>query len=247
MNKANVKLKVLLVDDEPYALDILERYLQHFDEMEITAKCSNALQAFQILQKSTIDLLFLDIKMPGLQGTELIRSLKNPPKVIFTTAFQDYAVEGFELNAVDYLLKPVSFPRFLKAIDKVFALLSIKKANKSSYQINQNHIHAQDAFVYLKVERKTVKINVADIVWIESQGDYIKVKLKEKVMVSKHKISLLEELLPEDQFIRIHRSYIVSIAKIESFHSNFVEVQGIQLPIGRSYKEECINRFKTNS
>lgn len=245
MNDSAIKLKVLLVDDEPYALDILETYLQGLTEMEIIGKCSNALEAFQILQRTPVDLLFLDIRMPGLQGTELMRSLKNPPKVIFTTAFQNYALEGFELNAVDYLLKPVSFPRFLKAIDKVFALLHTRNTHTSN-QITEPSLSVQEVFIYLKVERRTVKINVVDILWVESEGDYVKVRLKEKVVVSKHKISLLEELLPEEQFIRIHRSYMVSIAKIDSFHANFVEIGGAKLPIGRSYKEECNNRFKTS-
>ncbi len=242
MNEA--KVKVLLVDDEPYALDILENYLQGLAQMEIIGRCSNALDAFQVLQKTAVDLLFLDIRMPGLQGTELIRSLKNPPKVIFTTAFENYALEGFELNAVDYLLKPVSFPRFLKAIDKVFALLHIQSTHPSD-QARESIPPTQDIFIYLKVERKTTKINVSEILWIESEGDYVKVKLKEKMIVSKHKISLLEELLPEDQFLRIHRSYIVSVAKIDSYHANFVEVVGTKLPIGRSFKEECSNRFNT--
>ena len=238
------KVKVLLVDDEPYALDILENYLQGLAQMEIIGRCSNALDAFQVLQKTAVDLLFLDIRMPGLQGTELIRSLKNPPKVVFTTAFENYALEGFELNAVDYLLKPVSFPRFLKAIDKVFALLHIQNTHPGD-QSRESIPPTQEIFIYLKVERKTTKINVSEILWIESEGDYVKVKLKEKMIVSKHKISLLEELLPEDQFLRIHRSYIVSVAKIDSYHANFVEVAGARLPIGRSFKEECSNRLNT--
>lgn len=237
-----MKIKTLIVDDEPHAIEVIEKYAQNFKELEIVDKCSNAIDAFRILQQEKIDLIFLDIKMPGLKGTDFIRSLKNPPKVIFTTAYHDYALEGFDLNAVDYLLKPIPFDRFLRAIEKVFTLYkvghqSITIAEKPAEQNS-------DIFIYLRVERKMVKINVADIYWIESFKDYIKIQLKDKVLVSKQKISLLEKLLPEGKFVRIHRSFIISIAKIESYQAYFVEILGKQLPIGRNYKAECYKRLQ---
>lgn len=237
-----MKIKTLIVDDEPHAIDVIEKYVQNFQEIELVGKCSNAIHAFQLLQQTKVDLIFLDIKMPGLLGTDLIRSLKHPPKVIFTTAFQDYALQGFDLNAVDYLLKPIPFDRFLKAIDKVFDLY---KVNHNKINIAQQPAEQKsDVFLYLRVERKMVKVNVGDIYWIESLKDYIKVVLKDKVLISKQKISLLDELLPEDKFVRIHRSFIVSINKIESYHSYSIDVLGKELPIGRNYKAECHKRLK---
>lgn len=239
-----MKIKTLIVDDEPHAIEIIEKYIENFPEIELISTCNNAIQAFQILQQSRIDLIFLDIKMPGLLGTDFIRSLKHPPRVIFTTAYQDYALEGFDLSAVDYLLKPIPFDRFLKAIDKVFALY---KVNNQKISIAEKPAaQKSDVFLYLRVERKMVKVNVDDIFWIESLKDYIKVVLKDKVLISKQKISLLEELLPEERFMRIHRSFIVSLPKIESYHAYSVELLGVELPIGRNYKTECHKRLKNN-
>ncbi|WP_159729915.1 LytTR family DNA-binding domain-containing protein [Sphingobacterium sp. 18053] len=237
-----MNIRTLIVDDEPHAIEVIEKYVSNFSEIELVAKCSNAIQAFQILQKDHIDLLFLDIKMPGLLGTELVRTLKAPPKVIFTTAFQDYALEGFDLNAVDYLLKPISFDRFLRAMDKIFNGYKplIQQFHAAVPQIETK----TDSFIYLRVERKTVKINIKDIYWIESLKDYIKVVLVDKTLVSKQKISVVAELLPEDMFLRIHRSFLVAIDKIESYHSYAIEVLGKELPIGRNYKDECRRRLR---
>jgi DNA-binding LytR/AlgR family response regulator len=237
-----MKLRAILVDDEPHAIEVLDNYLGNFSEVEIVARCQDAIQAFQILQHEKIDVMFLDVKMPGLKGTDLLRSLKNPPKVIFTTAYQDYAVEGFDLNAVDYLLKPIPFERFLRAMDKVFTGLNISNPPVSVAQ--KNTVSNKDIFLYLKVDRKMVKVNVDEILWIESLRDYIKVVLKDKSLISKQKISLLEELLPEDGFIRVHRSFIVSVDKVESYHSHKIEIAGKELPIGRNFRNDCQRRFK---
>lgn len=237
-----MKLKAILVDDEPHAIEVLDNYLVNFAEIEVAARCQDAIQAFQVLQQQKIDLMFLDVKMPGLKGTDLLRSLKNPPKVVFTTAYQDYAVEGFDLNAVDYLLKPIPFERFLRAMDKVFTGLNI--THQSVVVAQKAAQPSQDVFLYLKVDRKMVKVNVTDIYWIESLRDYIKVVLKDKALISKQKISLLEELLPEDGFIRIHRSFIVSVDKVDSYHSHKLEVDGKELPIGRNFRNDCQRRFK---
>jgi DNA-binding LytR/AlgR family response regulator len=237
-----MKIKAILVDDEPHAIEVLDNYLRNFSEIEVIARCQDAIQAFQVLQQQKVDLMFLDVKMPGLNGTDLLRSLKTPPKVVFTTAYQDYAVEGFDLNAVDYLLKPIPFERFLRAVDKVFTGLNVTSQSVSVTQ--KPSVSNQDVFLYLKVDRKMVKINVNDIFWIESLRDYIKVVLKEKVLISKQKISLLEELLPEDGFIRVHRSFIVSVDKVESYHAHKIEIAGKELPIGRNFRNDCQRRFK---
>ncbi|MNK02896.1 Transcriptional regulatory protein YpdB [compost metagenome] len=237
-----MKIKTLIVDDEPHAIDVIEKYIENFSELELVAKCNNAIHTFQLLQQTKVDLIFLDINMPGLMGTDLIRSLKHPPKVIFTTAHQDYALEGFDLNAVDYLLKPIPFDRFLKAIDKVFDLYKVN-SNKISIA-QQPEEQKGEVYLYLRVDRKMVKVNIGDIYWIESLKDYIKVVLKDKVLISKQKISILEELLPENKFVRIHRSFIVSMSKIESYHSYSIDVLGKELPIGRNYKAECHKKLR---
>lgn len=236
-----MKIRTLIVDDEPLAIEVIETYLKNFSDIEIIAKCGDGIQAFNILQQKKADLMFLDVKMPGLNGTELLKSLKNPPKVIFTTAYHDYAVEGFELNALDYLLKPVSFDRFLKAMEKVYEHFGFTA--RQNIQTGIMPARNQDIFLYLKVERKMVKVDVKDILWIESQKDYIKVVLSDKELISKQKISILEELLPEEEFLRIHRSFIISVNKIESFNSSKIEIDGKELPIGRNYKNDCQRRL----
>ena len=237
-----MKIKTVIVDDEPHAIEVIEKYAAQIPEIEITGTCSNAIQAFQLLQQSKTDLLFLDIKMPGLKGTDLIRNLHHPPKVIFTTAYQEYALEGFDLNAVDYLLKPIPFDRFLKAVGKVFESY---KFSMQQLRLEEQPIDRKsDVYLYLKVDRKMVKVNIADIYWIESLRDYIKVVLKNKVLLSKQRISLLEKLLPDDMFVRIHRSFIVSIPHVESYHTYAVELLGKQLPVGRHYKADCYKRLK---
>jgi DNA-binding LytR/AlgR family response regulator len=236
-----MKIRTLLVDDEPYAIEVIEKYLENFREIEVVAKCGDGIEAFHVLQQKNIDLMFLDVKMPGITGIELLKSLKNPPKVIFTTAYSEYAVDGFELDALDYLLKPISFNRFLKAMDKM-----LKDMGEKSLLLRSEAPISPDfqQFLFLKIERKTIKVNVKDIYWIESVKDYVKVVLLDKVLLSKQKISILEELLPERQFCRIHKSFIIAVDKVESYYSYAVEILGKELPIGRNYKQNAQKKFK---
>jgi DNA-binding LytR/AlgR family response regulator len=236
-----MKIRVLIVDDEPHAIEVLEKYLVQFNQMELVGKCADAIQAFQLLQQKQVDLMFLDIQMPGIKGTDLLRSLKNPPKVIFTTAHSEYALEGFELNAVDYLLKPISFERFLRAVDKIYQLTENKTKTIITHEAP---VSDHETFIYLKVDRKTTKVNVNDILWIESLRDYVKVVVKDHVYITRQKISILEEMLPENKFVRIHRSFMVALAKIDSFYSQTVEVAGHELPIGRNYKHDVQKKLK---
>jgi DNA-binding LytR/AlgR family response regulator len=235
-----MKIRVLIVDDEPLAIEVIENYLANFSQMEIAGKCSDTIQAFQLLQQKTVDLMFLDIKMPGINGTDMLRSLKNPPKVIFTTAYSEYALEGYELNAVDYLLKPIPFDRFLRAVDKVYQLPN----NNRALIAHEIPVSDHESFIYLKVDRKTIKVNINNILWIESLRDYVKVIVKEQVYITKQKISLLEELLPENKFLRIHRSFIVALTKIDSFYAHCISINGHELPIGRNYKQEVQKKLK---
>lgn len=228
------KIICLAVDDEPPALDVLKRYIVCVPNLQLAGTCADALEALTMLQQHAIDLLFLDIHMPQLSGTDLVRTLKNPPKVIFTTAFRKFAVEGFELDAVDYLLKPISFERFLKAVNKVMDtnLHSLESNNGNG----DNNNRQEDTFITLRANRKNLKIALDDILYIESLKDYIKVITKNKTIVTKQSISSVEEILPKNQFVRIHRSFIVSINKIETFTHETIEIGKQELPISRMYK-----------
>lgn len=228
------KIICLAVDDEPPALEVLKKYIASLPNLHLAGTCADALEALTMLQIHTIDLLFLDIQMPQLSGTDLMRTLKNPPKVIFTTAFRKFALEGFELDAVDYLLKPISFERFLKAVNKVM--------NTNINTIDYNNGNGEflsrqpDHFITLRADRKNLKVSLDEILYIESLKDYIKVVTCFKVIITKQAISSIEEILPKHQFIRIHRSFIVSISKVESYTTEMIEIGKKQLPISRMYK-----------
>ncbi len=230
------KITCLIVDDEPPALDVIEKYIASVNNLELAGTCADAVEALNFLRQQTIDLLFLDIQMPNLLGTDLIRTLKNPPKVIFTTAYRKFAVEGFELDAVDYLLKPISFERFLKAVNKVMETSLKATENNDSYYEHKSIL--QTAFINLRADRKNVKVLLHDILYIESLKDYIKVVTTTKNIVTKQSISSIEEALPKDNFVRIHRSFIVAINKIESFTTDTIEIAKHELPISRMYRHE---------
>ncbi len=235
-----MKIRTLIVDDEPHAIEIIERYAANVPEIEIIATASNAIKAYQFLQTNEVDLIFLDIKMPGLSGTDLVRSLKTPPMIVLTTAYPEHAMEGFELDVVDYLLKPIPLPRFLRAVDKVlFTFKGIKLVPPAEPAPEAVREH----YLYLRIDRRYVKVNSRDIHWIESVKDYLKVVTAKEVFISKQKISLAEKLLPGGKFMRIHRSFIVPLDKVERLHPNHVVIAGHQLPVGRNYKESCIRQF----
>lgn len=238
----NKKIICLVVDDEPPAQEVLINYIQSVNYLELSGGCSDAIEALTFLQKYPIDLLFLDIQMPQLLGTDLIRTLKVCPKVIFTTAFRRFAVEGFELDAVDYLLKPISFERFLKAVNKVMNFNVQVSETAAIEGTLKNDIH--DPFIYLRADRKNMKINLNDIIFIESLKDYIKVVTKDKTIVTKQSISSLEETLPATAFVRTHRSFIVSVSKIESFTQDLIQIGKYELPISRSYRLEVEHLLK---
>ena len=232
--------RCLVVDDEPMARDVLRRYIEKLPALQLVGECSNAIDALLFLQNHMVDLMFLDIQMPELLGTEFVQSLRHPPKVIFTTAFKEYAVEGFNLDAIDYLLKPVRFERFLKAVNKAFP-----KENK----IQENEAAASEKktgtdFIYLRVERKLVKIILSELLYVESAGDYVKVITKEKLYMTRQTISSIEAMLSENEFTRIHRSYIVSLNKIKSFTNELVEIGKQELPIGKLYRTNFLKQVK---
>lgn len=233
-----MKIKCLVVDDEPLAIRLIEKHIAKIDNLEVVATCNNALKAFEILNLEKIDLMFLDIKMPNITGIEFLKNLKNPPKTILTTAYRDYAIEGYDLGVVDYLLKPVTFERFLKAVDKF-----LSETARNEVKIKES---VPDEFILVKSGIKNYKINTNDIVYIESLKDYIKINtVGDKNITSKYKIGDIQEELNGDHFLRIHRSFIINTTKITAFTMNEIEVNNIEIPIGASYKEDVLLYLKT--
>jgi DNA-binding LytR/AlgR family response regulator len=238
------KIKCLVIDDELPARDVLQKHIAGIGALELTGTCTNAVEALSFLQSNTVDLLFLDIQMPHILGTNFIRTLKNPPKVIFTTAYRKYAIEGFELDAVDYLLKPISFDRFLKSVNKI---LQVNLQSNAIPSATENHTEPAQPFLYLRVDRKMVKVLFNDILYIEGLRDYIRIYTASKTIVTKHLLATLEEMLPSDAFLRIHRSYIISISKIDSYNTDTIEIGKKELPIGRLYKHDVSKLLNASS
>lgn len=241
----NKKIACLAVDDEPLALSVLEKYIGSVANLELVGSCQNAVQALELLQQYKVDLIFLDIQMPQIMGTDFIRTLKKSPKIIFTTAFRKYAVEGFELDAVDYLLKPISFERFLKAVNKV--LQTNLDAPDSMYRLNETVSESAPSHLYFRVDRKMVKVFLHDILYIEGFSDYVKIITSSKTLITKQLISTLEETLPKEIFIRIHRSFIISINKINSYNADSITIGNAELPIGRLFKQNAIRKLQLKS
>ncbi len=237
----NNKIHCLIIDDEPPAREILKQHIAGVEALELAGTCSNAVEAVSFLKEHQVDLLLLDIQMPQLLGTNFIRTLKNPPKVIFTTAYRKYAVEGFELDAVDYLLKPISFERFLKAVNKVLQL-NISAAHAMPTSATKEKQNGEsNSFLYFRAERKMVKVFFRDILYVEGLKDYIRIVTDNKTIVTKYVLSTLEEMLPANEFLRIHKSYIVAIYKIDSYNADTIHIAKHELPIGRLYKFD-VNR-----
>ena len=233
-----IPLKCLIVDDEPMARDVIRRYIEQIPSLCIAGEFGNAIDATLFLQGNTVDLIFLDIRMPQLTGTDFVRSLRNVPKIIFTTAHKEYAHEGFELDVIDYLLKPIRFDRFLRAVNKVFPKLQHEGEEK--IVVTSRDRKFATPFIYVKVDRKMVKILIDDIVYIESDKDYVKVFTTNSTIITRQTISSIEAMLSENKFFRIHRSYIVSLDKINSFTSEIVEIGDMELPIGRLYRNSFL-------
>lgn len=232
------KIKCLVVDDENLAIDVIEEYIGRIDFLHLEAKCNSAIDALRILNNTKIDLLFLDIQMPGLTGIQLLRNLSNPPSVIFTTAYSEYAIEGFELEALDYLLKPISFERFIKAVNRYFKL----KPDTTNIKITEKNLPKQRAFIFLKSDKRMMKIFLDEILFIESHRNYVSIILEnDKEIKSLNTITNIEEKLPENKFMRIHRSFLISMDKINSYSSANIDIAGQSIPIGRNYKNIVID------
>lgn len=237
-----MKMRCLLIDDEPPALQILKSHIDQISGLEVVGMCGNAVEAIHLLHQKTVDVMFLDIKMPKIIGTEFLRNLSHPPKVIFVTAYREFAVEGFELDAVDYLVKPVSFERFLKAIDRLG-----RSSGHETVSEHKLYKPNPDAFIYLKIDRIRQKIFIEDILYIESWKDYVQIHFTNgKNLLIKQTISAIENLLSEHMFLRVHRSYMVSINKVSGYNSTSLRLGATQIPIGRLYKQNVNIQIQQN-
>lgn len=234
-------MRCIIVDDEPLAIEILESYVGKVEHLKLEGTFRNAVSAFTFLQHHPVDLIFLDIQMPKLSGIDFLKTLKNPPKVIFTTAFRDYALDGFELEVADYLLKPIPFDRFLKAVAKVLHHQSPPPVATAPAKSDPN-----ENYVYFKVDKKMIKVRMSEILFIESIKDYVKVKTGDKEIVTQQKISYLEESLPKENFLRIHRSFIVNREKIDAYSATDMEIGKFHIPIGRNYKNDVMKVLGKN-
>ncbi|UII79517.1 LytTR family DNA-binding domain-containing protein [Flagellimonas sp. CMM7] len=222
--------KCLIIDDEPLARELLETYLEKIPNFELLASCSSAIHASSILSSKKVDLLFLDIEMPALKGTDFFKNLVYKPKVIFTTAYRDYALDGFELNAVDYLLKPIFFERFFSSIQKF-----LKQQNTIEISREPTIANHKSEYIFVNKAKKQIKVVLNDILYTESLRDYIKIHLEKETLVIKESISNFEKRV-DSRFIRLHRSYIVNSEKITAYTKNDVEIGKIEIPIGNGYK-----------
>lgn len=238
-----MKLRCLVIEDEPLSQDILAAYIKDCPNLELIRICSDALEAGEIIQKHKVDLLFLDINLPRFSGLRFLKTLSHPPLVIFTTAYPEFAVEGFETDAVDYLVKPFSFDRFLKAVNKA--------QEKAQFLIDKSERHRKDfhdisGFILLRADKKDYRINFADIEYIEAIGDYLKVFTGEKFLVVHDTIKNMLDQLPPSVFLRVHKSFIVSLNRIRYIEGNRIRMTGTYIPIGKVYKEELIEKLKNN-
>jgi DNA-binding LytR/AlgR family response regulator len=220
----------MVVDDEPLAAELIATHITKTPDLQVVATCSNAIEAFSVLQKEQIDILFLDIQMPRMTGWDLLKTLKEKPYVIITTAYREYALEGYEFDVLDFLLKPITYERFLKAVGKFY-----QRKNVPTDVVVPTDTYEQ-AYKYFKVNREMKKVFLKDILYIESLKDYVRIKTDKESLITYQRISYLEEKLPEDKFMRVHKSFIVAVDKILSLGSNSVKIKDKEIPIGRNYK-----------
>ncbi|MDB4496084.1 LytTR family DNA-binding domain-containing protein [Flavobacteriaceae bacterium] len=232
------KVTCMIVDDEPMAREIISSFVGKIHNLELVATCKNVSEAFSVLQKESIQLIFLDINMPEISGLSLAKSIQHKSQVIFTTAYREYAIEGFDLQAVDYLLKPISFDRFLKAVQKYFDLHASKEIIKQEIVSE-----AKETSIFVRSDRKMVKVRFKEINYIESLSDYVKIFTDKETIITRETISNIESKLPSNEFLRTHRSYIVSMPKIDSFTNEFLELDKKAIPISRSYKENVLQKL----
>lgn len=231
-----MKLRCLIVEDEPIAQEIVLSYARRLDELEVVGQFRNAIDAARFLEKETVELLFLDIRMPRMSGLDLLRKLERKPRVIITSAYREFAMDAFDLDVVDYLLKPISFERFLKAVGKVFSSTDVTASSPGKITA---------PFIFVKGNKQLQKVYIDQILYLESQRDYIHMRLEDgSEVITRQTISYYEQFLPAGQFLRIHRSFIVAVHKISAFEANSVVIGKHKIPVGRNYKQDVTDHAK---
>lgn len=239
----NKPYRCLIVDDEPLAIQLIESHVSQLSTLTTVATAQTAIDALQLLKEQAFDLIFLDIQMPVLTGIELLRTMKHPPAVIFTTAYREYAVESYELDAIDYLVKPITFGRFVKSVDKFLEAMAPQSSTRSGSEATTTAKTSQPSSIFVNVNKKYVKVIFDDILYIESVKDYIHIHTASDTIITKEKISEFELKLPAS-FLRVHRSFIVNSTMLTAFTAQDVEIGDKEIPIGKSYKDEVIGRLK---
>ncbi|GGB02690.1 LytR/AlgR family response regulator transcription factor [Puia dinghuensis] len=238
MDKPVKKIKCLVVDDEPLAREVISRFIARVPSLQLVAECENAIQAMTIVQQQEIELAFVDIQMPELLGTEFIKILQHPPKMILTTAYPEYALEGYDLDVVDYLLKPIQFERFLKAINKAALQIGVTPQPAAPPPAKQEE--KPESYFYFRTDRKMVKVMLDEIIYIEGMKNYIRIITDKGAIITKNSMAAVEAMLPEAAFIRTHRSYIVSRSKIRSFTGEVIGIGSTEIPIGKLFKNNVM-------
>lgn len=231
-----MKIKCILIDDEPLAIKVLQNYFTNFSDFEIIGTFNNALEALEFINNNGVDAVFLDINMPMMTGFELISLIENKTRVIITSAFREFAVESYDLDVLDYLLKPIPLPRFVKCINKIKAEFNLKNNIKIENQRIDSHI-------FIKVDKKMIKINIDEILFIEGMKEYIKVITVDKTYITHKSLTSLSDELPADRFIRIHKSYTIAIDKVKSIEGNRIQIKSYTIPIGRNYSKEVKSKI----
>lgn len=235
------QIRCLLIDDEPPAIELLAKYTSMIDQLVVVGTSHSAVKAFDMLRDKEVDLLFLDIQMPVLNGIDFIKTLKNPPAIILTTAYREYALDGYDLDIIDYLLKPISFERFLKAVDR-YRDRTLTTAVTKNIPANPSVLDSPD-FIFLNINKTHHKVILKDILYIESLKDYVRVHTKKERLVVKGNIGSFMKQIPSNQFIRIHRSYAIALAYVKSFNQSEVDIEGQKLPIGASFRAALMGKL----
>ncbi|RRB07863.1 LytR/AlgR family response regulator transcription factor [Larkinella rosea] len=234
-------IRCIAVDDEALALEVIQNYIEKLPDFQLIRNCQSALSALQLLTQTSVDLMFLDINMPDLTGLQLVRTLKDPPLVILTTAYSQHALEGFELDVVDYLIKPIPFDRFVKAVQK--AQLRLLTAESMSNKGLEAPVLDESEFIFIKTEYKTVRIDIKEIVYLEGKKDYVQIHTNQTRFMTLLPLSRLMEKLPARQFVRVHRSFVVAVNRIDSIERNRIHIGQVLIPIGELYRDELMKRI----
>jgi DNA-binding LytR/AlgR family response regulator len=231
-----MKIKCVLIDDEPLAIKVLQNYFSNFTDFEVIATFNNSLEALDFINSTPVDAVFLDINMPMMTGFELISLIENKTKIIITTAFREFAAESYDLDVLDYLVKPIPLPRFIKCINKITTEYNLKNNIKVETTKGDSHI-------FIKVDKKMMKINIEEILFVEGMKEYIKVVTPDKTYITHKSLTSLSEELPADRFLRIHKSYVIALNKVKSIEGNRIQIQSYTIPIGRNYSKDVKNKI----